>query len=273
MKKLMITAISLISVLVVGLTVFAACGKKHNFSKSYSYDDSYHWHACTDKKCKEVKDKAKHTFGNWTVTKQPTATEKGSKSHSCTVCKKKVTEEIPATGKSDNAVTLKEGVMLDKMYDGTAVMFKAEQFSFMGTGAVTFKFQVKGSAEWVDKAPMEVGMYQVKVMVAESASYKACEGMFPFEIKKGDNAVTLKEGVVLDKTYDGTAVMFKAEQFSFMGDGAVTFKFQVKGSEEWVDEAPMEVGMYRVKVMVAESASYKACEGMFDFEITSASTM
>ena len=67
--------------------------------------------------------------------------------------------------------------------------------------------------------------------------------------------------------------MFKAEQFSFMGDGAVTFKFQMKGSTEWVDEAPMGVGMYQVKVMVAESASYKACEGMFDFEITSASTM
>lgn len=63
--------ISLVSVLAICMAVFAACGKKHNFSKTYTYDNEYHWHACTDKDCKEVKDKAKHTYGKWEVTKNP----------------------------------------------------------------------------------------------------------------------------------------------------------------------------------------------------------
>ncbi len=44
--------------------------------------------------CKE------HTFGSWTVTKQPTATEKGEKTRICSVCEYKETAEIPATGGS-----------------------------------------------------------------------------------------------------------------------------------------------------------------------------
>ena len=35
-----------------------------------------------------------HTWGNWTVTKEATLKEKGSKNHTCTVCGKNVVEEI-----------------------------------------------------------------------------------------------------------------------------------------------------------------------------------
>ncbi len=45
--------ISLVSVLAICMAVFAACGKKHNFSKTYTYNNEYHWRACTDKDCKE----------------------------------------------------------------------------------------------------------------------------------------------------------------------------------------------------------------------------
>ena len=130
MKKSFIMTISLVSVLAICMAVFAACGKKHNFSKTYTYNNEYHWRACTDKDCKEVKDKAKHTYGKWEVTKKPTATEKGERTRYCTVCKKKHTEEIAAL--QANPVTLKDGVMLDKKYDGKAVMFTKEQFNFMG---------------------------------------------------------------------------------------------------------------------------------------------
>ena len=39
-------------------------------------------------------DKAAHSFGDWTVTKQPSLTEKGSQEKVCSVCKYKATEEI-----------------------------------------------------------------------------------------------------------------------------------------------------------------------------------
>ena len=99
MKKIL-TVFSLVLALVVGASLFAACGKKkHNYDSKWSTDKNYHWHSCTDKGCKSVKDKAKHTFDKWVTTKEPTATTKGQKTRSCTVCKEKQVQEIPATGK------------------------------------------------------------------------------------------------------------------------------------------------------------------------------
>ena len=267
MKKSFIMTISLVSVLAICMAVFAACGKKHNFSKTYTYNNEYHWRACTDKDCKEVKDKAKHTYGKWEVTKKPTATEKGARTRYCTVCKKKHTEEIAAL--QANPVTLKEGVMLGKKYDGKAVMFTKEQFKFMGNGAVTFMYKA-GESEWTAEAPMAVGTYKVKVMVAETEMYQAGVAEFDFEIKKGDNTITLKEGVMLGKVYDGNAVEITKEKFNVMGTGEVTFMFQKNGEETWSAEAPMAAGMYKVKVMVAACMNYNAGEAMFDFEIKKA---
>ena len=119
------------------------------------------------------------------------------------------------------------------------------------------------------EAPMAVGMYKVKVMVAETEMYQAGVAEFDFEIKKADNTITLKEGVMLGKKYDGKAVMFTKEQFNFMGNGAVTFMYKA-GESEWSADAPSEVGKYKVKVMVAECMNYNAGEAMFEFEITAA---
>ncbi|UKI48641.1 MAG: hypothetical protein L6V82_04295 [Clostridiales bacterium] len=267
MKKTFIMTISLVSVLAICMAVFAACGKKHNFSKTYTYNNEYHWRACTDKDCKEVKDKAKHTYGKWEVTKKPTATEKGARTRYCTVCKKKHTEEIAAL--QANPVTLKEGVMLGKKYDGKAVTFTKEQFKFMGNGAVTFMYKA-GESEWTAVAPMAVGMYKVKVMVAETETYQAGVAEFDFEIKKGDNMITLKDGAMLGKVHDGNAVEITKDKFNVMGMGEVTFMFQKAGEETWSAVAPSEVGKYKVKVMVAECMNYNAGEAMFDFEITAA---
>ena len=52
-----------------------------------------------------VKKEVEHSFGNWTVTKQPTANEDGSREKSC-LCGTKVTESIPATGGEETAEKL-----------------------------------------------------------------------------------------------------------------------------------------------------------------------
>lgn len=117
---------------------------------------------------------------------------------------------------------------------------------------------------------MAAGMYKVKVMVAECMNYNAGEATFDFEIKKADNAITLKEDVTLGKVHDGNAVVITKEQFNVMGTGEVTFMFQKDGEEAWTAVAPSEVGKYKVKVMVAECMNYNAGEATFDFEITAA---
>ncbi len=42
-----------------------------------------------------------HTYGEWVVTKEATATEAGVREKVCSVCGDKITEEIPATGKTE----------------------------------------------------------------------------------------------------------------------------------------------------------------------------
>lgn len=177
------------------------------------------------------------------------------------------TEEIAAL--QANPVTLKEGVMLGKKYDGKAVMFTKEQFNFKGNGAVTFMYKA-GESEWTAVAPMAVGMYKVKVMVAETETYQAGVAEFDFEIKKGDNTIILKDGAMLGKVHDGNAVEITKDKFNVMGMGEVTFMFQKAGEEAWTAVAPSEVGKYKVKVMVAACMNYNAGEAMFDFEITAA---
>lgn len=54
-------------------------------------DDEKHWK-------ENNSNKQNHTFGDWTVIKEATCTEKGEKSHICQICNKKVKAVIPAKG-------------------------------------------------------------------------------------------------------------------------------------------------------------------------------
>ena len=70
-------------------------GHTHSFSSEWKSDSTNHWHECA---CGEKSDIAVHTYGEWTVTKEATATEKGSKERACSVCGYKETSSIAATG-------------------------------------------------------------------------------------------------------------------------------------------------------------------------------
>ena len=56
----------------------------HTYKQLWSYDDTYHWHDCSE--CDEIKDKSEHTFGSWNVYMQPTETQKGRKYQTCSIC-------------------------------------------------------------------------------------------------------------------------------------------------------------------------------------------
>ena len=97
MKKLNLSLlIILVSISIIG---FVGCkdpepAHEHEFSDSWSKDGTYHWHAATCEHTTEVSEKAEHTFGNWTTTKEATEEAEGSKERTCTVCGHKVTEVI-----------------------------------------------------------------------------------------------------------------------------------------------------------------------------------
>lgn len=67
------------------VSTIARLDHTHVFADAWTSDAEYHWHDAT---CHEnVRDGvAKHTFGEWTVTVQPTETAKGLKVRKCSVC-------------------------------------------------------------------------------------------------------------------------------------------------------------------------------------------
>ena len=70
---------------------------EHTFSDEWESDETYHWHPST---CGHdvVSGKAEHIWDGGVVTKEPTCTEKGEKTYTCTVCDKTKKEEIAASG-------------------------------------------------------------------------------------------------------------------------------------------------------------------------------
>ena len=96
MKKLKWLALILIVSLIFGMV---ACKQsiephRHVFAKEWTKDANYHWHGATCRHTSEVSDKAAHTFGDWTTTKEATEEAEGTKERSCTVCGYTATEKI-----------------------------------------------------------------------------------------------------------------------------------------------------------------------------------
>jgi hypothetical protein len=111
----------------------------HTPSDKWSDGDEEHWHICGT--ClTEKSDIAPHTYGDWTVTREPTAVREGERAKVCTVCGHEVTEKIekkapettPADTEEDTtsaATTDTNSGSTDKKEDGCG--------SILGAGAVS----------------------------------------------------------------------------------------------------------------------------------------
>lgn len=95
-RKSIFTFCAIALMLVLSLSVLTACNKngEHNFSEEWSNDETHHWHACADKGCKEIKDKAEHSWDGGNVTVEPTTEKEGAMVYTCTVCRREKTESI-----------------------------------------------------------------------------------------------------------------------------------------------------------------------------------
>ena len=95
-RKSLFTILAIALMLVLSLSVLTACNKdgKHNFSEEWSSNETHHWHACADKGCKEIKDKAEHSWNGGNVTVEPTTEKEGAMVYTCTVCRREKTEKI-----------------------------------------------------------------------------------------------------------------------------------------------------------------------------------
>ena len=71
---------------------------EHSYDDTYATDAKNHWKEC---ECGNKIEITEHTFGDWTVTKESTTSEKGSKEKTCSVCGHKLTEELPLVEKTN----------------------------------------------------------------------------------------------------------------------------------------------------------------------------
>ena len=95
-RKSIFTFCAIALMLILSLSGLAACNKnvEHNFLEEWSNDETYHWHACADKGCKETKDKAEHSWNGGSVSVEPTTEKEGAMVYTCTVCRREKTEKI-----------------------------------------------------------------------------------------------------------------------------------------------------------------------------------
>ena len=66
----------------------------HTHLSDWTSDETHHWKDCADCNTTGI-DNAAHTFGEWIIDKEATATEAGAKCRECSVCHYKETAAIP----------------------------------------------------------------------------------------------------------------------------------------------------------------------------------
>lgn len=94
MRKIKPLEFLLIAGILLGLSGCSnASLHEHSFEEAWTNDEYTHWHKST---CgHDVKgDETYHTYGEWTITKQPTEDEEGTREHECSVCHYKSTGAI-----------------------------------------------------------------------------------------------------------------------------------------------------------------------------------
>ena len=64
---------------------------EHSYG-DWQKDETQHWKECS---CGDKTEVGNHTFGDWTITKEPTTTETGSRERTCSICKYTQEETIP----------------------------------------------------------------------------------------------------------------------------------------------------------------------------------
>lgn len=149
----------------------------HKFADAWQKDAANHWKGC---KCGEKSDVAAHTYNAGVVTKQPTETETGIKTYTCSVCGATKTEMIPVVSKKQEEQgqeqpTVEEPAPAPKgttIKDQKGVSYKVTK-SDAKSGTVTYQkpnSKVSGTVTIPDTVTIDGIVY--KVTAIETNAFK-----------------------------------------------------------------------------------------------------
>ncbi len=74
----------------------------HKWNSEWSSDENYHWHVCTE--CDAHDSDTAHNWGTGTVTKEPSCTETGTRTFTCSDCGKTKTETEPTAAHTEEVI-------------------------------------------------------------------------------------------------------------------------------------------------------------------------
>ena len=170
----------------------------HTYGTEWTKDESGHWH---DSTCDATapthdamkKDFAAHTFDEGKVTKPADFGVVGEKKFTCTECGYSYTQEIPALGAKDNAISFANDLVDEKTYDGLAFIIDPAKVNRKGDGEITITYKGENDTAFSETAPINAGEYTVKATVKGTAEWKGGEITTTIIINKRE--ITLPAGV------------------------------------------------------------------------------
>ena len=249
-----------------------ACAHKeaadHTATGEWLSDATHHWHACEKEKCADAGDKAEHVFDNACdaacntcgYARTPAAhVYDNACDASCNAC---AAARTPAEHAYDNAcdtacnvcaatrtITHTYGTTLTKG-DTTHYYVCSVCGDKKDEAAHTFN-QTVAHADYLKTAA---------TATTKAVYYKSCvcgkAGTETFETDK--TAVTVTITAAGNKTYDGMAVVAPTYTITPAGLPGVQILYKVKNADDatYTTNAPVDVGVYTVKVNVPESATH-----------------
>ena len=152
----------------------------HTYGTEWTKDESGHWHESTCDATAPThdvmkRDFAAHTFDEGKVTKPADFGVVGEKKFTCTVCGYSYTQEIPALGAKDNAISFANDLVDEKTYDGLAFIIDPAKVNRKGDGEITITYKGENDTAFSETAPINAGEYTVKATVKGTAEWKGGE--------------------------------------------------------------------------------------------------
>lgn len=234
----------------------------HTFdTERWEYDTANHWHLATCAHTDEKKDIAAHTFDEGEVTKPEGYGVVGEKKFTCTKCGYSYTQEIPALGAKDNAISFANDLVEEKTYDGLEFIIDPAKVNRQGDGEITITYKGENDTAFSETAPINAGEYTVKATVKGTAEWKGGEITTTITINKRE--VTLTEGVFVRKLGE------KLESGKF-GLACIDVKEVTNNVVEWVTigapETYYAIGMYTIgaTVLTVDNDNFELNKGAYD---------
>ena len=238
----------------------------HTYGTEWTKDESGHWHESTCDATAPTHDAIKgnfaaHTFDEGVETKPADYGVVGEKKFTCTECGYSYTQEIPALGAKDNAISFANDLVDEKTYDGLAFIIDPAKVNRKGDGEITITYKGENDTAFSETAPINAGEYTVKATVKGTAEWKGGEITTTIIINKRE--ITLPAGVFERKLGENL------ESGKF-GLTCINVAAETNNDVEWVTigapETYYAIGIHTISatVLTVDNDNFELNKGVYD---------